>query len=106
MNDPTPATLADYRAAVARFTDAIDAVLERGRNAEKRYEHLARLRDARPELHAAASGDLETLPPNQRHIQRRLLQLTENLYHTFLGPIPRPPAPLPRPASRALRHRI
>jgi hypothetical protein len=45
-HDPQhPPTLQDYCAAVKRFTDAIDRVLERGRALERRYEAYCRQHD-------------------------------------------------------------
>jgi hypothetical protein len=108
MNDYPAPNWSDYRAAVMRFTDAIDAVLERGRVAEKRCEQLRRNGDGRSGSHTAARYDVDLLPLNQRHVQRRMIQLTENLYHTFLGPLPRRSATLASTAPRALgsRNRI
>jgi hypothetical protein len=104
MSQKFPSTWADYGAAVTRFIDAIDSLLEQGRVAQSRYDQIFRPL----ELRTGSRSDLPTedmLPPGQQHIQRRLIQLTEDLYSTLLGPLPKQPAMLASSAARALGNR-
>ncbi|PTY07819.1 hypothetical protein DB347_06230 [Opitutaceae bacterium EW11] len=99
---PSPATWADYRAAVSRFLEALDRVLENGNAAQRRYEEFCR-------AHGIQIGGAEekltaeTLPAPQRNLHARLLQLTQQLYDSELGPSAKPRPPLVTTANRALR---
>jgi len=108
MNTDAPPQWAAYRAAVTRFTDAIDRVLEQGRVAQARYAQLSQWRAPRTSGDPADPLHRKALPPDQRHVQQGLVQLTDNLCRTLLRPIP-PSTPSGRnTAPRALgsRHRI
>ena len=99
--------MADYCAAVRRYTDAIDAVLAQGHAAGSRYDRFCSLHRIEPGS-GVTKLTAENLPPVERHIHRRLLGLTENLYAEFFGPTPAQRPALARNAPRALgsRHRI
>lgn len=99
------ATLADYSAAVHRFTDAIDRVIEQGRALDRRYEQFCVQHGLRSGEGAARLTAPE-VAPEQRRVHEALLALSERVYTSLLPPFPkRDERPLPAAATRALASR-
>jgi hypothetical protein len=79
---------------VARIIDLMDGILERGRDLDRRYEGFCR-------QHGIVPGTGEqallspALPPGDREVHRRLLELRRRLYDELL------PSPTPRGATSA-----
>jgi hypothetical protein len=123
MTDPPEPTLTDYCATVDRMIAAMETVLETGRAAQRRVENYCRARGI--DLDAAAPAlTAESIPPQQRHMNRVLLQAIEDCKRPQLLSSASPTAAAPRPllaastasepstaqsrpsiASRALSHR-
>lgn len=107
MSNPPDPTLADYCATVDKFIGAIDRVLAEGRAAVARGDEFLRVHGIEP-----GSGEkaltAASLPAADREVHRRLIELTEDLYHRHLAPpppAPEPPANRPSAAARALGQR-
>lgn len=104
---PSP-TWSDYRDAVDRFVTAIDGVLERGRARERQYEVFL-VRAGLTAGSGASQLKQASIPPGQRHVLQRLIELTAHAHASLGGPRHSRPATVPMPAAArffASRNRI